>query len=303
MTCKELKNRVLNKTVDDSFLILLYTDTPFVINQYINQIAKDKKLDKVYIDSLKDIDSNVNNFFGTNENLLYILNTGTFKVEEDLSKYKNVIVIYKSVEGLDSFDGVVNFGKLTKEDILEYMQLLCPEISINNLEWLYDITGGDIYRIDNELNKLKLFTGTQSTLFEQIKNEHGYSDLNSSTIFSCINAFINKDIKTLADILSHLDVIDVEGTGLVTLLIRNIKNILDIQTNPKATAASTKMSDKQFYVVKKNCGKFTTAQLINMFEFLTEVDYRLKSGQLELDNSAFVGYILNNVMEIGYEAK
>lgn len=301
MTCEELKNKILNKVVDDSLLICIYKDTTFVISQYIKQIAKDKKLSINYVDFLENIDLDSNNFFGVDTNL-YVLNTDKVTCSDDLLKYKNTIIVCKDVVGGEQYkDNIVVFDKLTEDQVLEYMQVLCPEITDNYLGWLYDICGGDIYRIDKELQKLKLFPGMQMSMFETIRNEGGYSDLNQMTIYSCINAFINKDIRTINEILLNLDVIDVEGTGLVTLLLRNIKNIIDIQTNSKATPESTHMKDKQFYVVKKQVGKFTNKQLVNMFEFLTGIDYRLKSGLLELTNNEFVGYILTNMMEIGYE--
>ena len=301
MTCEELKNNILNKTVSDSLLIFIYKDNKFVISQYINQIGKDKKMSVIYVDSLDDIQLDVNDFFGVNENALYVFNTDKLVCSEDLLKYKNTIIVCKEATNTDSCkNNVVVFEALNKEQILEYMQVLCPEITINNLEWLYDVTAGDIYRLDKELRKLKLFPGRQAYMFDLVKNEQGYADLNQATIFNCINSFIRGDKDTLLTILSNLDVIDVEGTGLVTLLIKNIKNIIDVQTNPKATAQSTNMKEKQFYAVKKSCGKFTTKQLVDMFEFLTGIDYRLKSGQLELSNDKFVGYILTNMLEIGY---
>lgn len=304
MTCEELKNKVVNKTVDDSLLICVYKDNPFVVNQYINQISKDKHLTKIYIESLEEIYVDANDFFGVNQDVLYIMNTDKLDCSDSLLQYKNLIIVCKDVSNQDSCsNNIVVFDKLNKEQILEYMQVLCPEISVNNLEWLYDVTAGDIYRINFEMQKLHLFSGNQSYLFNLIKEEQGYSDLNQTTIFNFINAFIRRDKNTLLTTLQNLDIIDVEGTGLVTLLLRNIKNLINIQTNPRATPETTKMSPKQFVVVKKDCGKFTNNQLIDMFEFLTGIDYRLKSGQLELSNDKFVGYIISNMMEIGYETQ
>jgi DNA-binding protein YbaB len=282
----------------------VYKDTTFVIYQYINQISKDKNLDVVYVESLADISADADSFFGTNEDVLYVFNTDKLECSPELLKYKNTIIVCKSVVGKESCaENTVMFDTLTREQILEYMGVLCPEITANNLEWLYDILSGNIYTIDIELKKLKYFSGRQDDMFTQVRAEGGYPHINSTTIFNFINAIINKKFDVLLETMSNLDVIDVEGTGLVTLLLRNIKNIIDIQTNPKATAESTKMSDKQFYAVKKSCGIFSTMQLANMFEFLTDVDYRLKSGQLELSNEQFVGYIFNNIVEIGHDGK
>ena len=305
MTCEELKNKIINKVVDDSFLVLLYKDNTFVINQYIKQIAEDKHLTIKYIDSLAEISLDANSFFEMASDVLYVLHTDKLVCSEELLNYTNTIVVCKEVTNLDSCkNNIVTFDKLNKDQIMEYMQVLCPGIQINELEWLYEAAEGNIYRIYNELRKLRNFAvDEQSQMFNLVRDERGYYDLNPTTIFNFINAFIKRDKNTLLTTLSNLDIIDVEGTGLVTLLIKNIKNIIDIQTNPSATPKSTGMTDKQFNAVKWSCGKFSTEALINMFEFLTEIDYRLKSGQLELSNDNFVGYIITNMMEIGYEKK
>ena len=72
------------------------------------------------------------------------------------------------------------------------MQVLCPEIDISDLEWLYDITGGNIFRIDTELQKIKSFHYQQKNMFDLIRSEGGYVDLNQSTIYDFIKYFINR---------------------------------------------------------------------------------------------------------------
>lgn len=298
MTCEELKNKIINKTLDNSLLILSYKDNDFVIRQYINQICKDKKLIKTYIESLDEISVDANAFFEVAENVMYILKTDKFVCTEALSNYKNVIVICKEVVNKDLYpDGVVAVSQLNKDNIIEYMQVMCPGISEEKLNWLYEVSGGDIYRLDRELKKLNIFPeGTQDSVFLSLIENGGYADLTTSTIYTLVNAIINKDISTIKNVISSLDTIDIEGTGLVTILIRNIKNIIDVQTNVRAAAEDLGMSSKQFYAVRKNCGKFTISQLANIFEFLTDIDYRLKSGMLEMTNDQMVNYVIANVI-------
>ena len=298
MTCEELKSKIINKTLDNSLLILCYKDTDFVVKQYVNQIAKNNNLKKLYIESLDEISIDANEFFEVAEDILYILKADKFVCVERLNEYKNVIVICKEVINKDLYsDGIVIVPQINKDNVLEYMSVLCPGISEEKLNWLYDLTGGDIFRVDKEMKKLSIFSNSsQESVFNSLVETGGYADLNTSTIYTLVNAIINKDISTIKDITDRLDVIDIEGTGLVTILIRNIKNIIDVQTNTKATAESLGMSQKQFYAVSRNCGKFTVKQLADIFEFLTDIDYRLKSGLLEMDNSQMVNYVITNVI-------
>ena len=297
MTCEELKNKIIDKTLGDSLLVLSYKDNDFVTTQYVNQICKDKRLTKIYIDSLDDISVDANEFFEASTDVMYILKVDKFVCTENLDRYKNVIVICKEVVNKDLYPNVISISQLNKDNIIEYMQVMCPGISEEKLNWLYEVSGGDIYRLEKEMRKLEIFPErAQDSVFLSLIENGGYIDLNTSTIYTLVNAIINKDINTIKNITSRLDVIDIEGTGLVTILIKNIKNIIDVQTNMKATAESLGMSQKQFYAVSKHRGKFTVNQLADMFEFLTDIDYRLKSGMLEMTNDQMVNYVITNVI-------
>ena len=299
MNCEELKNKILNNTLDDSFLVFVYPDNKFVVDQYVDEIATRKGLTKTYIDSLQDIAVSANEFFEVAKDKLYVLYSDKMTLAGDLTEYTNTIVVCKELTNIKEYSQyVVKFDKLTEDQIKEYMEVLCPGLGQSNIDWLYNTASGDIYRIYFELMKIKGFSeSSQANVFNTIKSEGGYRDLNSLTIFNFINAFLKKDSNLIRICLENLDVIDIEGTGVVTLLIRNLKNIIDIQTNPRATPESLQMSEKQFRAIKANCGKYNLIQLVNMFEFLTGIDYRLKSGQLEIpENSQLVGYLMTHLM-------
>ena len=55
MDIKELKNRILQNTLDDSPLILKYQDNKYLCYHYINAICQNKNREKIYIESLNDI--------------------------------------------------------------------------------------------------------------------------------------------------------------------------------------------------------------------------------------------------------
>ena len=99
-----------------------------------------------------------------------------------------------------------------------------------------------------------------------------------------------------------MNYIDIEAMGLVTILKKNIRNIIDVQMNPSATYVSTGMSPKQFASVKYNVGKFSNEQLIDLYEFLLDIDLSLKSGELQFSNNTkennqlFNVYIINNFL-------
>ena len=72
----------------------------------------------------------------------------------------------------------------------------------------------------------------------------------------------------------------------------SLYNLIRVQMDPKATAASLKMSYKQFMAIKYNCNKYSCKEVVDLYRFITGIDYRLKSGQLDMDDGTFVDYIV-----------
>ena len=65
------------------------------------------------------------------------------------------------------------------------------------------------------------------------------------------------------------------------------------------------MPPKQFAAVKYSVGKYTNSQLIKMFKFLTSLDLKLKSGNLQFNNNSrdnndiLVDYVTVNILRLG----
>lgn len=305
MDIKELKTRIENNSLNDDVLILKYSDNKFLCYHYINHICKNKKLEKLYINSLKEINNN-DNLFDEEQHYLYILDTEKLTDEVD-PNLKNVIIVCKSVPEDLKVD-YTDISKLISWQIEDYVQMRLPGLDEKQVKWLCEITKHDIYRLDQECRKLELFSpASQKILFKEINTENGYVDLNPATIFNFTNAIMKKDYDSIKAILTDLENIDIEATGLVTIMLKQIKNLIDIQINPKNTASSLNMNPKQFNAIKYNVGKFKNDQLINMFDFLSQIDYKLKSGELSLDetndklirNNKLVDYITINLLNLG----
>jgi hypothetical protein len=299
---KDLKSRAEKGMIIDSFFVLLYSDNTFLANQYINEIAKINNKQKVYIDSLNEVSKNTD-VFDRKDNNLYILNTEKFVTEiENFSGYKNVIVVCNEIDVKTKRDVVAtgnytNLPKLQEWQILEYLKQQAPGLEENHFKWLYQITKGDIYRVYNEVSKLSMFPkDKQLELFKQINNEDGYSDLSLMTIFDFINSILKKDTRTLATALTEINSIDIEPMGLITLLHRNIVNIIKVKLNTKSTPESLGMNEKQFKAISYNYNNLSTTHLANMLEFITSIDFKLKSGLLQLSNERLIDYIITNML-------
>ena len=307
MTIIDLKNQLNNNFVDFTHLIFTYKDNDFVINEYIHKIASIKclKIKHVSEDYLKNNDSDSEVLFET-ESEKYLLVYKVDKLSSNNFKFNyyvdDLIIVCKSVdkdmiEYKSIKDDIINFPELNEWRIKDYMKAHCSGITDDAIDWLYKVTSGDIYRISNELFKLELFAkNSQDEMFMELNRDGNYSDLCDLNIYNLTNAITKKDYLNLIGCLTEIENIDVEPVGLVTILHKALKDIINIQLNAKATPESLGMNIKKFKAIEYSCGKYKDDKLIKMFEFINEFDYKLKSGQLDLSKSRLIDYIVCGLM-------
>ena len=176
------------------------------------------------------------------------------------------------------------------------MKARVPGLTEPQIKWLCEVSKYNIYRLEKECDKLSIFSkDLQQILFNQMNSENVYCDLNSLTIFNFITAIVNKDYRIMNEVLENIRWIDIEATGVVTLLLKQFKTLIDVVFS--ATWNNTlSCSEKQFYYFKHNMlGLYTKDQLVEIYEFLTSLDYKLKSGYIA--NDILIDYILINVLK------
>lgn len=290
MTCKELKNKILGNELTFDCMFFVYKDDPFIARQYAEAIANAKGLEVVSVDSVDAIPEP--DAFGTEDNNLYIM------CEDEIKRYPrdfhNVIFICKRTNAED----IVEFPKIEDWQVLDYIRARCPGLTEDEAVWLQCTCKKDIHRIDSELKKISIFPKDQQTaIFNLLSSDGNYTDLNPRTLFDLTNAILRKDKRTLIQILNDIDSMDIEGMGLTTTLVNGVRNVIMIQFSKDATAESLGMKDGQFKAIKYyNVGKFTNAELVKVYEFLTSIDGRLKSGELQMSNDRLIDYIVCGVL-------
>ena len=296
MQLRELKERINKKESIPFPLIFLASNNDFLIHQYLYSIAKNLSLNIVSICSLKELDDITSSVFYENNDLfVFKVDKDMLIKQEDVKNNKVIILSENQIKGSDI--DVVKFDKLENWMIEDYAKTLLPGLTIQETNWLCKICNYNVERVDIECQKLSLFDKKeQESIFELINKENGYCDLNDLNIFNLTNAIIKKDILTIKTIIRDIDNIDIEGTGLVTILLKQFLNIINIQLNNHANAASLNMSEKQFRAISYNCNKYSNDKLISIYKFLNDVDYRLKSGLLDISNRDLVQNILNNIL-------
>lgn len=304
MDIRELKTAITKKSEITFPLILKYSDNKFICYQYANEIARNLQLKTSLISSISDIEEE-DVLFDTVPMYLYIYDIEKL-IEPITSDLNNLIIITKAVPKDCTVD-FIDIPNIISWQIEDYIRYRVPGLDDIQVKWLCEVTKGDIYRIDQECKKLEIFPSTmQKIIFEQLNQENAYCDLNTLTIFNFTNAVMKKDLATIGSVLADLKWIDIEGSGLITIFHKQFRNVINIQLNPKATAANLDMNPKQFNAIKYNCGYYTGEELIKIYEFITELDIRLKRGDFQFksdnreNNAKFVEFITLNILALGH---
>ncbi len=298
MLIQDLKKLIENKNTSfpDNVLILKYKDNKFICNQYINAICEKRNLEKVYIDSIYDVSDN--SLFEDEPHYLYILDVEKL-AEHPTAEDKNIIILCKSLPNDLEID-YVDMTEILPWHIESFAKLRLKGLDEKQINWLCQICKYDIFRIDQECKKLESFPeATQKVIFEQINEENGYSDLSDQNIFNFTNAIIKQEMNVVASLIPELESADLEPLGCVTILLKKFQEMTNFFLNPKATPASLKMSEKQFYFLKSHPEKYSTypiAKILDNIEFLSNIDYQIKTGNLELTREQLLSYVVVNVL-------
>lgn len=295
MTLEELKDKIISHKAIDLPICLINKDSSFLIKTYIEAIAKNESREIKEVFSLNEIDDIENSMFKENDYLYTFYLTKNQSVTlEQVKNYPLILISEKDIK----FENSVTFEKPLEWQVEEYFKKLVPGLDEREAKWICSNAKYDIDRIKNEADKLNIFDKKdQSRIFQEINNDNGYCDLNELTIFNLSSAIMKKDVLSVKKVIQDIDNIDVEGTGLVTILIKNFYNIIQIQTNKNATPDLLGISPKQFNYLKYNqTNIYSNDELVKNFDFLTSIDYKLKSGLLEMSNQQLVIYVISHVL-------
>lgn len=302
MKIETLKEQIENKSVGSEPLIFLYEDINFIPLQYIVEIARIREKDIEYIDSLASIGSNVNDIFGgtTVSNSLRVLITKEledinekFKYETDLYVVVNKIKDKACIEKLS--DSVVIVPKLEDWQIKDYVYSLAEGIDTKSLDWLIEATGNDIYRLENELDKFKLFQEAERKyLFEDMLSDGAFVDLSNFNVFNITNAVTSRDYNTLKNALKEIKSFDAEPLGVVTLLYNGFRKLILVWLANNPTTESTGLKSGMIWAIKNQPRVFTKEQLLSSFLLLTNIDKMLKTGYI--DTSWLIDYLICRIL-------
>lgn len=291
MTLKEIKE-MLNDGISPKLpLLLRYSDTDFIANQYIRKIADIKGKYVEYVDSLSEVP--YSKAFYVEPDYICVIVADTFDITDYMDVYTSLVIVSKEFTGNTS--SVVDIPKLEPWMIKDYLKQSLSGLDDKYIDFIMKTSSNDVYRIQSIIDKFSVFDrAEQQSMFVKACSEGEFSDVLTYSAFDLSNAITSRNNKLVADILSDSYVQITTDFGLVALLYKEFKTIFSVQTSNKS-AAELNLSDKRYFAIKKYvCGKYTKDELIRILMFLSMFDYRIKSG--EIINIDTLNYIILTVL-------
>ena len=298
MTLMDLKKSIEAQNISDDFMIFLCSESSFIADQYIDAICEINNLVKTRINTLQDQASALSLVLESTDELK-VMKVDTFEEALiDYSDLKNTVVVCnkidKKVKPLVE-DYIIEIAKLADWQIKSYIKLICPVLNDDELDWLYQATEGNIYKMINEVDKIKLFpVPEQRSVLDAIRFSPD-SDLYSVSIFDLADAIIRNNKLFVLDFLRHKN-INFDLMQIVGATLQKVKNIILVTQNSGKTASEIGINDKYMYRLRKDWNGFPESRLKALLEFLSSIDLKLKTGSLDISKEAQIDYLIANTI-------
>ena len=295
MKIEELKKSIESNTFNLPLIVMVCKDetSEFIFHQYLHQYIINNDLSFNVVDSIDESEYlSLFNSIDKHLNIYY-----TEKLEKIVIPSSNQLWIRcKSInkdlqKDFDKY--IIIVDKIEKWQIKDYVYSICNKVNHHELDYLLNVYGKNLYRIENEIQKISIFEN-QDNIYPIIKPQL-YTDESEFTVFDLANSLLKHDIATISKILKDIDNIDIDVFGLLKILLTNFKRVIDIQLSKNPSAQSLGITDKQFWAIKKySCGIYTRNQLLEIYLFLTECDFYIKSGYIDV--SMLLNYIVLKIL-------
>ena len=302
ITLQELKTSIEQRSVGSDMVIFVCEDVTFLPFQYIREISKIRGMPINYLESIDTLVSSFADIFGMSdvEDGIRVYQTSEIETLNDKLKYeKDLYIIVNKIKDkktlLDFENNIVNVPKLEGWQLQDYLYSVAEGIDHKDLDWLLGACGGDIYRIENELDKFRLFNETERKyLFNDMLLEGAYHDLSQFNVFNITNAVTSRDYNMLRNALKEIKSFDAEPLGVVTLLYQGFKKLIQVWLAKNPTTENTGLPSKMIWAINKQQRTFDKNQLIKSFLLLTSIDKELKSGNI--DTKWLIDYLICRIL-------
>ena len=200
----DLENTQLETIIEDATIVDLFSEEKNIIvdNSYIFSGTTNKKNKEQNIEILENYINNSN----INTNLIFVLN------REKIDERKKITKLIKEK------GKVIEFNK--ENDIKSTIKYLFEDYKIDNdsINALIDRVGNDLYLLENEVNKIKLYKNTDKNITKEDVLSLTNKNINTD-IFNLIENIINKNINNAY--LEYKEIIKNEEPIKILIMLAN----------------------------------------------------------------------------------
>jgi len=306
MTLTELKKSIVNK--DFRNLYIFTGDECAIRVIYTHQIAESTNRNVTVVDT-------VNDAIAKSSNILVDISTQLFVVYEDkellqkidsyVNRIPNNMIVVCVYEKLDSRvakkldDYVTVFNTLTKAQLSKFVKEK-TELDDKYCGSFIELCENSYSRILLERDKIYHYAKAKAcdynTAFLQlVKDGTIYNPPEDNVLFPLINSIMARDAKSAFDRLDDFLAQGDSVLGLLSLLYRNCKIVLQIQScNNDDVETATGLTSQQIYVNRKYVGRYPTIQLVKALKRIREVDSAIKHGKMTEELA--IKYVIINMI-------
>lgn len=322
MKHEELKRHLIENSLPNGLIILQLNSESlencrFIAKQYIDEYCKNNSYDKKYISSIREVISNTSDIFQELDPVINVIEVDTldeFFEEKDitlLEKITDTFVICKNIAKncvtvYEPF--LIKLNKVINIHIEDYIKSVCPGLASGDpekltkldelIKYLCENTNYNIFKIQTELDKIKLFLPEQQEEALRAILFSIESDIYLVDIFKIVNLISSQpnimawEKRELLNYIVRGKNLNFDPIGLANLILKNYKNMAYTNSYSKKTYSDLDMSATQFNACRKNGFRFTSSTLREKIKFLSEIDLKLKSSELDLTKDRLIDYII-----------
>lgn len=295
MTLQDVKKYVVDEGEFPSFIIFKCADSDYVPLQYVKEVAKDSYC---FIESLEDY-TKAQISLEYYESTVYVYRTDELTTcYASFKEVNNLVIICNKIDknlSKEFSDYIVEVPKLEKWQIKDYIAQNYLSLTEAQMDSIIENCRGDVFKIDIELNKLKPFLSSlHSVLYDEFERADIFESHQEAKIFDLVNAIQSKDVSKVDEILNKE--VDINSIGLISMLHNGFKNIIKVWFTKNPNEMNTGLKNNQIWAINKLPRVWSRDQLIQILKELTEVDCKIKSG--EMPEPLLTKYVISRVLAI-----
>ncbi len=278
-----LENNMIDNVIEDATTISLFQDKKVIIveNAYIFSGTTNKKLPEQNTDLLLDYLNHAN----PNTVLIFTL------IKDKIDTRKKITTLMKKNGTIKEFNTVSNINNwITKE--LEPYQMDKKEV-----EYFINRVGNNLSILKEEIDKLKLYKDDEKVITQKDIEQLTHKNIDTD-IFKLIDSILSTRKKEALESLEEMMKYGEEPIAIIIMLANQFRIMYQSKQLLKKGYSEREIANlleiHEFRVKKalEKGRKYSSDEILKKLEDLADLDYQIKSGQLD-KNIGLELFILN----------